>query len=464
MNSGFMFNLKRETSPLRIGNTQAFWGDSLFATHNLLEQDPHLDYLTLDYLAEVSLSILAIQKEKDSSLGYARDFLEVLRSIIPFWQRGYKIKVVTNAGGLNPLKGALACQQILKDSRCYKKIGVVLGDDILQEIKADPHNPLFNNLDTNQSLNSILPKLVSANAYLGAQPITEALKKGADIVITGRCTDPSLTLGPCMAHFGWDFHDCDKIAAGTVAGHLIECGTQVTGGTSTHWLDIPEKANIGFPIIEMNPDGTFIITKPERSGGAVTIETVKEQLLYEIGDPARYLSPDVVASFLSLELHEVAKNRILITGAKGSSPTATYKVSAAYEEGFRTEGTLAIMGPDARKKGKMCGEVLLKRLENRGITFERFCIECLGTGDLVPGLFESLEANRECLLRIAVAGSKKEALEIFSKEFASLVTSGPQGTTGYLSGRPQIRSCFGFWPCLIESSRINPKVHILEDI
>lgn len=446
---------------LRIANAQAFWGDSSFAASTLMKQEPSIDYLTLDYLSEVTLSILAIQKEQDHEKGYARDFLEVIASLVPFWMKGSNVKIISNAGGLNPLQCALDCQKILRESNCQKKIAVVLGDDVFESLKADDANPLYNHLETHHSLKSVLNRLVTANAYLGAQPIVEAIQKNADIIITGRCADPSLTVAPCIAHFNWRKDAYDKIAAATVAGHLIECGTQVTGGISTHWLEVPDKVNMGFPIIEMNESGTFIVTKPKGSGGQVTIESVKEQLLYELGDPSKYLSPDATVSFLSLSLEEQAKDRIVVAGAKGRAPPPTYKVSGTYQEGYRTEGTLAIFGSEARKKAKLAGEILLKRLESHGLHFKRSLIECLGTGDIVPGVFKDNDQANECLLRIAVADDNKESIEYFSKELASLVTSGPQGTTGYISGRPHIRKCFGYWPCLILRENVTPKVQLL---
>ena len=443
---------------LKIGNAQGFWGDCPQAPARLVKQQPDLDYLTLDYLAEVSMSIMAIQREKDPSGGYARDFVDVVRALVPFWENGSKVRIVTNAGGLNPLGCAKACAQLIKESKCPNlKIGVVYGDDVLPLLRADPHLSEYRHMETGEDIASYQERLVTANAYLGAEPIAKLLSSGADIVITGRVADPSLTVGPCIAHFGWGLQDYNPIAGATVAGHIIECGTQVTGGICTNWLHVPGKADIGFPIVEVNADGSFVVTKPKHTGGVVNEETVKEQLLYEIGDPGKYLSPDATVSFLSLALEMDGQDRVGVFGAKGSKPPPTYKVSATYRDGYKTEGLLAIFGPEAVKKGKLCGEIIIKRVRQAGYELERTLVECIGSGDVVGGVVPiNRDQLMECMLRISVADHRKEALECFTKEIAPMVTSGPQGVTGYTSGRPNIRQVFGYWPCLIERSQVNP--------
>jgi Acyclic terpene utilisation family protein AtuA len=438
---------------LKIGNAQAFWGDSPHAAYRLVQQQPDLDFLTLDYLSEVSMSIMAIQKEKDPLAGYAKDFLGVIRSLTPLWSSGSQLRLISNAGGLNPMGCAQACTDIIKKSGCRPiKIGVVMGDDVLQKILSNSGNALFSNLDTGESIQTICKELVTANAYLGAQSIAEALDQGAEIVITGRVADPSLTVGPCLSYFKWQGNEYDKIAGATIAGHLIECGTQVTGGISTHWLDIPDPAHIGFPFVEIYQDGSFIISKPEGTSGSVTLETVKEQLLYEIGDPDNYLSPDAIVSFLSLKLVQESPDRVHITGAVGRPPPSTLKVSATYRDGYRADGILALFGKDVIRKAKRCGEIILQRVKDNGFELRRSEIECLGNGDIVPGLFTRQSPDPvECVLRISVADPRREALESFVKEIAPLVTSGPQGIVGYVSGRPPIRQVFGYWPCLIDA-------------
>lgn len=447
---------------LKIANAQAFWGDSLSAAASLVEQQPDIDFITMDFLAEVSLSIMAAQKIKDASKGYAQDFIEVIKSLIPFWSSGTKVKIVSNAGGLNPYGCAAACVEILQQARLPFKIAVIAGDDLLDQIKRDPKNSLFNHLDTHQPISEVLSQLVTANAYMGAKPLAEAIKQGADIVITGRVADPSLTVAPCVAYYDWSWTDYGRLAQATVAGHLIECGTQVTGGISNHWIDLPDLEQMGFPIVEMSRDGSFIVTKPHRSGGRVSVETVKEQLLYEIGDPQKYLSPDVTVSFLSLKLETVAPNRIKVVGALGSAPPPTLKVSATYQDGFKAEGLLGIVGHDVQAKARRCGEIILKRLERAGLSPERSCVECLGCGDVMLGvLSHDCQQPLECVMRICIADHRREVLEQFAKEMAPLVTSGPPGTTGYTSGRPHIRPVLGYWPCLVDVSKASPTIEYI---
>lgn len=447
---------------IRIANAQGFWGDSPDAPAQLMQQDPNLDFITLDYLAEVSLSIMAIQKEKDSSLGYAQDFLEVVNSLIPLWRAGSKTKIVTNAGGLNPLGCACACSHLLKMANLNQlKIAIVSGDNVLTELKANPKASFFRNLDTGQELTHVLSQLMTANAYLGAYPIAEAIAKGANLVITGRVADPSLTVGPAIAHFSWKPDDYDRLAGATVAGHLIECGTQVTGGISTDWLTLENVENIGYPIAEINEDGSFVITKPANTGGKVDLRTVKEQLLYEIGDPGNYLSPDVTVSFLKLQLTEESQDRVRVSGAVGKAPPLDLKVSASYKNGFRAEGTLAFFGRNAPLKAKRSGEIILHKLKQLNSLPENYKIECLGAGSLVPGIFENKE-SLECILRVAVADPQKNVIEKFVKQIAPLVTCGPQGTTGYISGRPHLRPIFSYWPCLIPRKEVAPQVEFVQ--
>jgi len=483
-----------QKSPLKIANASAFWGDQPDAAARLVAAQPDLDFLTLDYLAEVSLSIMAIVRAKNPDTGYARDFVEVLRSLVPFYQAGGKTKIVTNAGGLDPLACARACAEVLRAANLpHLRLAVVTGDDVLPLMRSNvggalrpdstsvretsghkappttdpekchPMGDTFSNLETAAALSSIAGRLVTANAYLGAAPIADALRAGADIVITGRVADPSLTVGPCLAHFGWAATDYDHLAGATVAGHLIECGTQVCGGFSTDWLDLPDPHNIGFPIAEISADGSCVITKSAGTGGAVTIQTVKEQLLYEIGDPANYLSPDATVSFLTIQLERFADNRVRVSGASGRPPPPTYKVSATYRDGYKAHGQLTVFGHDAVKKARHAGDALLRRLADRGDVFRETLIECLGTGASVRGIVSRMSDTHlvETVLRISVAADTKEPVERFTKEIAPLVTCGPQGVTGYASGRSKVLPIFGYWPCLIDRSLVKPHVHQL---
>jgi hypothetical protein len=447
---------------VQIANAQGFWGDQIDAPSRLVRQAPGLDYLTLDYLSEVSMSILAIQQEKDPALGYARDFIGVVDSLVPYWKRGLRFKVITNAGGLNPEGCAAACLAVLgKAGLGEKKVGVVLGDNVLDRIKSNADDPLYRNMDTGEPLARVAESLNTATVYLGAKPIVEALSRDADIVITGRCADPSLTVGACAFHYHWGWNCYAELAGATIAGHLIECGTQVTGGISTNWLDLEDKAYIGYPIAEVSESGTCVITKPQGTGGIVSEQTVKEQLLYEIEDPANYRSPDVNVSFIALALKEIGNNRVRISGAKGSPPGETFKVSATYKNGFRAEGMLTVVGDDAVLKAKMCGEILMERIRRAGFGLEQSHIESLGSGDATLGALPSRTDLKECVLRVSVKDNRREAVERFTKEIASLVTSGPPGVTGYTTGRPKVRPVFGFWPCLIRRDHVHPTVRIM---
>jgi hypothetical protein len=448
---------------LRIGNAQGFWGDQMDAPLNLIRQAPDLDYLTLDYLSEVSMSIMAIQREKDSSAGFARDFVEVIAMLVPCWKQGLPFRIITNAGGLNPESCAEACLKVLRASGLgKKKVAAVSGDNALDLLKSDIHNPLFYNLDTGASLCEIEPYLTTANAYLGARPIVEALSMGADIVITGRCADPSLTVGACTFHFGWGWDQYNELAGATIAGHLIECGVQATGGISSNWLSLERKTFLGFPIVEVDENGGFIITKPRNADGAINEQTVKEQLLYEIEDPDNYLSPDVAVSFLSLKLEAAGKDRIRISGARGKTPTETLKISATYRDGFKAEGLLTIVGDEAAFKAKLCGEIVLERVRHAGFELEQTLVESLGTGDATLGAMGFRQDLTECVLRVCVKDHRRMAVERLAKEIASLVASGPQGVTGYTSGRPKVRPVFGFWPCLIRKADIQAKARLIQ--
>lgn len=452
---------------IRIGNASAFWGDSNDAPARLVEQASDLDYLTLDYLAEVSMSILAKQRERDPAAGYARDFVSVVASLARFWKSGRQLRVVTNAGGLNPAGCAEACAQVLRNAGCRNlRIGIVSGDDVLPEIRAaltsNPHTRDFAHMESGEPIETIRESLVTANAYIGAAPMVEAIQKGADLVISGRVADPSLTVAPCVAHFGWKADDFARPAGATVAGHLIECGTQVTGGISTDWLELDIR-NIGYPIVEVSADGSCVVTKPLGTGGRVSEQSVKEQLVYELGDPARYLSPDATVSFLTLTVEDEGRDRVRVSGATGAPPPDQYKVSATYRAGYRAAGMLTIVGRDAVAKARRCGQMVLERLRAAGSEPQRYHVECLGSGDAIGQVAQMNSADLlETVLRISVFDPRREIVERFTREIAPLVTSGPQGTTGYAEGRPPVREVFGYWPTLIPRSKVKPQVQLIE--
>jgi len=319
----------------------------------------------------------------------------------------------------------------------------------------------FDNLDSGAPLTSVLPRVVSANAYLGAQPIAEALRQGASIVITGRVADASLTLGPAVHELGWAWDDWDRLAAGTVAGHLIECGAQVTGGLWCHWQEAADLANVGYPVAEIQADGTFRISKPPGTGGAVNVETVTEQLLYEVGDPAAYLTPDVVADFTSVRVHDRGGDVVEVTGSRGQPATDSYKVSLAYQDGFMASGTLVLYGHwDAEEKAQRCGEMLLERLRRVGVVPEHSLIECLGRGDCAVRLPDWMGCD-EAVLRVAVRDARRWVVERFTREFAPLVTSGPPGVTGYTTGRPVVREVLAYWPALVAKNAVAPIMQVI---
>jgi len=449
---------------IRIGNGCGFWGDNLDAPVRLAAAG-RLDYLTLEYLAELTMSILAVQKAKDPNAGYATDFIDVLGRLAPVLRDQPNLKIVTNAGGMNPHACAAAAKGVLaKADLADARVAVVAGDDLmprLDELAAGGH--ALNHLDTGQPLAAIRDRVVSANAYLGAKPIVDALKLGARIVISGRVADASLTVGPAAFEFGWGFgeSDLDRLAAATVAGHLIECGAQATGGL---WINADDSTNlgdVGYPIAEVAEDGTFTITKPAGTGGAVNVETVSEQLLYEVADPEQYYTPDVVADFTTVHLKETARDVVAVTGGTSSGLTDTYKVSISYRDGFASAGTLVIAGPNAAEKARRSGAVLLERLKHAGFTYAATNVETLGVGDCVPGVVKATADPPEVVLRVAVRDPSRAAVERFTKEFAPLVTGGFAGTTGYTTGRPPVREVFAYWPALIQKSAVTPRVEVV---
>lgn len=446
---------------IRIGNGCGFWGDNLDAPILLAEQG-NLDYLTLEYLAELTMSILALQKQRDPKAGFATDFIDVLERLTPVLKKQPKLKIITNAGGMNPSACAAAAKAILLNAGLAGRVvATVAGDDLfptLDSLLAKGHS--CTNLDTRELLISIRPLVVSANAYLGAPPIVEALKQGADIVITGRVADASLTLAPAVHELGWSWEDWHRLSAGTVAGHLIECGAQVTGGLWCNWREAPDLANVGYPIADIEETGDFCITKPPATGGRVNVETVAEQLLYEVGDPAAYLTPDVIADFTSVSLAENGPATVAVRQARGKPATDSYKVSIAYRDGFTASGTLVLFGQDAADKARRCGEMMLDRLRRAGALPEHHAIECLGTGACVPGVVAA-PTPQEVVLRVTARDARRAIIERFTKEFAPLVTSGPPGVTGYTTGRPAVREVFAYWPALVDKSAVTPIVEVL---
>jgi hypothetical protein len=447
---------------IRIANGAGFLGDNLDAPRLLVERAT-VDYLTLEYLAELTMSILARQREKDPSAGFARDFLDVLKSVLPALKAQPQLRIVTNAGGVNPQACAAAAGRILSDRGLGETaIGLVSGDDLLPRLaELQAAGCRLENLDTGKPLSELNQPVVSANAYLGAQPIAAALAKGARIVITGRVADASLTVGPAMHESKRSWDDWNYLAGVSVAGHLIECGAQVTGGLYRHWENL-NLAEVGYPIAEINDDGSCIITKPEGTGGVVNRHTVAEQLCYEIGDPAHYLTPDVDVDFTTLKVAERGTNRVLVTGATGRQAPKNYKVSLAYEDGYTAAGMLVVYGPHCLRKAQACGQMILARVGRAGFELESTLIERIGAGESAGTLKTSDESHGppEVVLRISARDPRREAIERFTKEFAPLITSGPPGLAGYAAGRPQIRPVYAYWPTLIPKKLIEPQVEV----
>jgi hypothetical protein len=449
--------------PVRIANGQGFWGDSILGPIRLLREGP-LDYLTLDYLAEVTMSIMQKLKTRDPSKGYATDFVRLIDRVLPELVEK-NVRVVANAGGVNPhaCKDALL-EVIAKHGLQGIKVAVVEGDDIYGDLEAMMEGgETFTNMDTDQPLSGVLDKVTSANVYLGAFPIAEALDQGAQIVVTGRGTDPGLVIGPMIHEFGWGPDDLDKLAAGTVAGHIVECGAQCTGGNFTDWEQVPDMAMIGYPIIEAQADGTFHVTKHAGTGGMVTRSTVAHQLAYEMGDPSAYLTPDVVADFTSFQITDEGQDRVRIDGVRGSIATPTYKVSMSYQDGWKSVGQLTVSGPNALAKAKRCAEIVWERLAYDGFTYsdEQRMVEFVGANVCHEGITipEAGEPS-EIVLRMGVKGPDRAAIDRFGSELVPLVTSGPPGVTGFAGGRPKATEIIGYWPALVKKDRIQPRVSV----
>jgi hypothetical protein len=449
--------------PVRIANGQGFWGDSILGPIRLLREGP-LDYLTLDYLAEVTMSIMQKLKSRDPGKGYATDFVRLIDRVLPELVEK-NVRVVANAGGVNPhaCKDALM-EVIAKHGLQGVKVAVVEGDDIFGDLDSlMDEGEAFTNMDTGQPLADVRDKVTSANVYLGAFPIAEALDQGAQIVVTGRGTDPGLVIGPMIHEFGWGPDDLDKLAAGTVAGHIVECGAQCSGGNFTDWEQVPDMAMIGYPIIEAQADGTFHVTKHAGTGGMVTRSTVVHQLAYEMGNPSAYLTPDVVADFTSFQITDEGQDRVRIDGVRGSVATPTYKVSMSYQDGWKSVGQLTVSGPDALAKAERCAEVVWERLAYDGFTYsdEQRMVEFVGANVCHEGIpIPEAGEPSEVVLRMGVKGPDRAVIDRFGSELVPLVTSGPPGVTGFAGGRPKATAIIGYWPALVNKDRIQPSVSV----
>jgi hypothetical protein len=449
--------------PIRIASGQGFWGDQIDAPKQQIENGP-IDYLMLDYLAEVTMSILQKQRSRQPAMGYARDFVplmgEVFAAVV---ERG--IRVIANAGGVNPE----ACgDAVLEEARSAgfagrARVAVITGDDILARLPDLLQRGIqLRNMETGESLSAVLDRVQSANAYIGARPIVEALRGGAHVVVAGRTTDTALTYAPMIHEFGWGWDEFDRIGAGIVAGHINECGAQASGGNCLlDWRNIPELAQVGYPIIEAFADGSFVVTKHPGTGGCVTRATVTEQLVYEMGDPRSYITPDAVADFTSIQIADEGNDRVRVHGVRGAPPTEMLKVSIAYADGFKAVGSLVYVWPDAVEKAQMADRILRQRLDRLGLRFEELLTEYVGWNATHGPLAGPPPADLpEVTVRWGVRGADRAAVERFTKEIAPLVLAGPPSVTGFAGGRPPVQEIMAFWPALIPKSEIEPYLHV----
>jgi hypothetical protein len=446
---------------VRIGGASGFWGDSMVAAPQLV-QSGRLDYLVFDYLAETTMSVLAAARAKEPEMGWATDFVDIAMKPVLAELKRQGIRVISNAGGINPHGCAAALQALAESAGIALRIAVVEGDDIGAQIPALRVRGIRDMF----SGEALPEKVLSANAYLGALPIAAALAAGAEVVITGRCVDSAVTLGPLMHEFGWTASDFDLLASGSLAGHIIECGCQATGGLHTDWEDIPDWSNIGYPIVECHADGSFVVTKPEGTGGKVIRAAVAEQLLYEIGDPGAYLLPDVSCDFREVAIAQQGENRVHVSPAKGRAPTPNYKVSATQQGGHRCAGSLVIIGIDAEKKARRTAEAIVERtgriLRESGLPpFTSTSIEVIGTESLY-GPHARTRASREVMVRVVADHPQKAALAMFAREIAPAGTSWAPGTTGPGGGRPSVSPLIEPFSFLLEKEAV-PVAFMLDE-
>jgi hypothetical protein len=453
------------TRVIRVGGGSGMWGDDLDAPRRLAEGGP-LDYLMLDYLAEVTMSVLQRQKAKDPSQGYARDVVSAVESVLPWLQKG-SLKLLANAGGVNPAACGAAIRAAIDKAGASDRVAVTLvtGDDLLprlDELLAAGHE--LRNMDTGAPISSVRDRIVAANAYIGSAPLVDALRTGANVIITGRCHDAALAAAPMRHEFDWGASEYSLLAAGTIAGHIIECGAQATGGNClADWESIPHLADVGYPIVEMAADGSFVVTKHPGTGGRVSRASVTEQLVYEIGDPTAYLTADCAADFTSIAISDEGNDRVRLSGIRGRAPTGKLKVSAAYRDGFKAVSTMTYAWPDAAAKARAADAIVRARLDRLGLRFEAVHTEIVGAG-AVHGALAGPNAGRdapEVMLRIGVRDQNKAAVERFSREIAPLVLNGPPSVTGYFGARARVEEILAFWPALIDASAVTPRVELL---
>jgi hypothetical protein len=444
---------------IRIASAQGFWGDWPQAPGLQVRSGP-IDYLVFDYLAEVTMSILQKQKRRSPEKGYATDFCDVMEDLLPdLLER--KVRVIANAGGVNPL--ACAREVLARAARVVPgrevRVGVVLGDDVLDRVDSLDLTPMEPGGPT---LADIRHRMISANVYIGYECIVEALRQGCDIVVCGRVTDTAITLAPIVHHFSVPATDLDALATGIVAGHVLECGAQSSGGNFlARRLPVEDMVRIGFPIAEVRDPHHVVITKHDSLGGEVSMATVKEQLLYEIGDPATYITPDVTVDFSSIQVSEDGPGRVMLSGIKGRSAPEKLKVSATYQDGWIISGQLTYTWPDAEGKARAAGELVRRRCQEMGLNLTHFRVETIGASACHAGIDAPDARGGEVTLRVCARSASEEDLEALGREIVPLVLTGPPGATGFAGGRPKPREVLAYWPGLVPRAQVTPRVEIL---
>ncbi|MDE2363843.1 MAG: DUF1446 domain-containing protein [Hyphomicrobiales bacterium] len=449
----------RKDGTVRIGGAGGFLGDSSVAAPQLIAGGD-LDYLILDYLAEATMSVLGRVRVKKPDEGYARDFTDwVWKDNLAEIKAG-RVKIVTNAGGVNPRACRARMEQLAAEAGLSFRIAVVEGDDLIARVpEFSARTEMFSGAPFPEA-----KSVLSANAYLGGFPIARALAEGADVVITGRVVDSALTLGPLIHEFGWTSDDVDQLAAGSLAGHVIECGAQATGGLFTDWEEVPDWAHIGYPILECAADGEFVVTKPKGTGGLVSPAVVAEQILYEIGDPQAYALPDVVCDFSQTRVEGVGEQRVKVTGVKGYAPSGKYKVSVTHTDGWRCIAAMPVVGRDAARKAQRQAEAVLTRVDemlrarNLG-PFRATRIEIIGAEASYGAQARDI-APREVVARVGVEHDNRKAMDVFMREFDAPTTSMSVGTTGWFGGRPAISPVARVFSFLIDRAQVKAGVSI----
>jgi len=447
---------------IRIGGALGYWGDRSDALADLLNGGP-LDYVIMDYLAEVTMSILQKQYEKNPGLGYPHDFVPLMKQALPILH-DRRVRLITNAGGLNPLGLAKALRSAARELGWPDlKIGVVHGDDLMVRMADFAGQGIeFRHLDTGAPQNEISGRIASANAYFGAFPIAEALTLGADMVLTGRVNDAALALGPAIHEFGWEADEYDLLAKGTIAGHLLECGGQASGGNyNGAWQDVPDLDRLAFPIGEISEDGSLIITIHPGQGGRVTPAILSEQLLYEIGDPSAYVVADVICDISQLEMEDLGNNRVRVFGITGHPPTSSYKVSMSYEGGYRIAVGLVYTWPDCAAKAKASSGLVLKRLAKLGIRYRDVLVSIFGDAAVHGAMSHKIDDPNEVYLRMAFVVDDAETADRISREMITHVLCGIPTGCLFDEIRPSPHRQIIYWPSLIPKSAVRPMVEII---